>query len=80
METELQPFFLCLDPDHIDDLGKKGACFVGNVNDLHFSGFDLGQIQDIIDKRKQYFAGALDVSCVFDHIIGNIRFAQDDLI
>ncbi len=68
MKPKFQSLLLGLDPDHIDNLRKKTSRLIGNIHNLHFSGFNLGQIQDIIDKRKQNLTCALDISCIFRNI------------
>ena len=79
MQPKVQPFVSGLDPDHIDNFRKKCACFVGNVDNFHFAGFDLGQIQNVVDERQQYFAGALNVPRVFRHILRDVT-PQNDLV
>ena len=69
MELEFQALFPGLNPYHIDDFRKERASLIGDVDDLHFSGFDLGDVQNIIDQREQQLAGPLDISGVLRHFL-----------
>ena len=79
VQLELQALFLGLDPDHIDDLGEKRAGFIGDVDDLHLSGLDLGYVQRVVDQRQQQLAGALDIPRVLRNVLRNI-LPQDELV
>ena len=79
MELKLQALFSRLNPDHIDNLGKEGSCLIGDINDFHLPGFDLGDIQNVIDQRKQQFTGPLDVPCILRHFLGSL-LPQNNLV
>ena len=79
VELELQALLLGLDPDHVDDLGEQGPRLVGDVDDLHLAGLDLGDVQNVVDQREEHLAGALDVPGVFRHLVGDV-LPQDDLV
>ena len=57
----IQGFFL----DHVQTVLQHGIN--GNRFQLqrHFTGFHLGEIQDIVDEREQVFAAGVDVFDVF---------------
>ena len=79
VELELQPLLLGLNPDHVDNLGKKRARLVGGVDNLHLSGLDFGDVQDVVDQGEQQLAGPLDVPGIFRHLWGDIA-PQGDLV
>ena len=82
VKLKLQPFFFGFNPNHVDNFRKKCAGLIRGVDDFHFSGFDFGYVQDIVDQGKQKFAGSLDIPGVLRHFLGNIApqcdFVQPD--
>ena len=79
LELELQPLLLGLDPDHVDNLRKERAGLIGDVDDLHLPGFDLRQVQGVVNQRQQQLAGPLDVARVLGHLLRDV-LPEDDLV
>ena len=59
-------------PDQIKDI-------VFSRTYLHFSGFDLGKIENVVDERKQSISGFCDVAGIFQDMFVR-AFSQDHLI
>ena len=79
LKFKLKALLLGLDPHHIDDFRKKRAGLVGDIDDFHFSGFDFGDIQNIVYQGQQQLAGTLNIPCVLRHLLRG-ALPQDDLI
>ena len=79
MELELQPLLPGLDPDHVDDLREEGPGLVGDADDLHLPGFDLGDIQDVVDEGEQELARPLDVPGALGHALRDV-LPQNELV
>ena len=79
VELELQALLLGLDPYHVDDLREEGPGLIGDVDALHLSGLDLGDVQDVVDEGQQQLAGPLDIPGVLRHLLGDV-LPQDDLV
>ena len=79
LTAKAKPFLLRLVADHIDDVVQKRAELIRRLDDFHLAGLDLGEIQDVVDKGEQRFAGALDVPRVFANLLV-VRLAPDHFI
>ena len=80
LDLQLQIFFLRSEPHHVHDLGDHGSQIVVNGNNIHLSGFDLADVQNIIHQRQQHLARALNVVGVLDDLLGSILLTQDNLV
>ena len=82
MQPKFQSLFPGLYPNHVHNLGKKLPCFIDSIHNLHLTGFNLGQIQYVINERQQHFACPLDIPGILGNVIGNIppqnHFVQPD--
>ena len=79
MELKFQALFLGLDPNHVDDFRKEGPGLIGDVDNLHLSGFDFGDVQNVVNQGEQQLAGPLDIPGVLRYLRRDV-LPQDDLI
>ena len=77
--TEIQTLFAGAVFGHAYKVKYHGPDIVGDRNDLHFSGFNLRHIQNVIDHRQKDLGGGLNIVRILRDILGNI-LAEDHLV
>ena len=65
IDLKFQPFFHNTLLDGSFDILHKAAQRIVLIHQIYLSGFNLGQIQNITDDRKQRFTGILDIHGIF---------------
>ena len=53
MDMEIQVLLYRLEPDHVADVVQHGAELVRSLHQFHFAGFDLGEIQQVVDQGQK---------------------------
>ena len=59
-EMKFQSLLPCLETEHAAEIIEHGAEMVVCSGNVHFSGLNPGEIQDIVDNGQQAAAGAPD--------------------
>ena len=69
---EFQIFLVRADPDQIDQIAEHGTDLVLGWHDIHFAGFQLGEIEDVVYRGEKHFAGILDVDGILRNFVGDV--------